>query len=73
MRRFRINKYNTNKDSLSKNSSALYMTLIASVILCSRCFLFFSLLIFDVAREGMLYFFPDLWNKIKEILYTLQK
>ena len=62
MRRFRINKYNANKDSLSKNGSALYMTLMFSAILCSRYFVFFPSLIFNVAREGMLYFFPDLWN-----------
>ena len=57
-----INKYNANKDSLSKNGSALYMSPMFSAIFCSRYFVFFPLLIFNVAREGMLYFFADLWN-----------
>ena len=56
------NKYNTNKDSLSKNGSALYMNPMFSAIFCVRDFVFFPLLIVNVAREGMLYFFPDLWN-----------
>ena len=57
-----INKYNANKDSLSKNGSALYMSPMFSAIFCSRYFVFFPLLIFNVAREEMLYFFTDLWN-----------
>ena len=57
-----INKYSANKDSLSKNGSALHMSPRLSAIFCSRYFVFFPLLIFNVAREGMLYFFADLWN-----------
>ena len=57
MRRFRINKYIANKDSLSKNGSALYMNPMFSGVFWSRYFVLFPLFIFNVAREGMLHFF----------------
>ena len=62
MRRFVVNKYNGNKDFLSKNRSALYMNPMFSAFFDQNIFVFFPLLIFNVTREEMLYYFPDLWN-----------